>query len=155
MWRIDSVEEDFLIETAVHCVAAYRTSQSALSSHPDMKLRISLVASVNVTPLSWIWHSNKHPGSCVPGTCDVSTLVLCWRILDTTFLWIKTEAFCMKCQWHYFHTYIHWYQHIITKSKVSARISLPPVMDFISRHCLSVGHTAELTILSPALDSCC
>jgi len=53
------------------------------------------------------------------------------------------EAFHMKCQRQILH--IHWSQHV-TITEISARIGLPPVMDFIRRRRLSVfGHIARLT----------
>jgi len=54
----------------------------------------------------------------------------------------------MKCQRQILH--IHWSQHV-THAEISARIGLPPAMDFIRRRRLSVfGHTAQLTHGTPA-----
>ena len=68
------------------------------------------------------------------------TLLLC----DEKML----EAFHMKCQCQIPH--IHCSQHV-TNAEISARTSLPPVMDFIRRRRLSVfGHIARLTQGTPA-----
>ena len=54
----------------------------------------------------------------------------------------------MKSQRQILH--IHWSQHV-TNAEISARIGLPPVMDFIRRRRLSVfGHIARLTQGTPA-----